>query len=288
VIVRPGDPGWPAELDELADPPAALHLRRPATGARLAELLAPPAVAIVGARQASAAGAAFAQRLAAGLARAGVAVVSGLARGVDGAAHRGALEAGGRTVAVLGCGVDVDYPRSNAALAARVAAEGAVVAEYPPGTPPAPWRFPARNRIVAALGQCTVVVEAARTSGALITAGLALELGREVLAVPASPWVDAAAGGNALLRDGAGVVTGAGDVLVALGIDPAAAAADERAAELSPAAARLLAAIGRSPGTPEALGARLAIGPAQLQALIAELELAGAVVRESDGSLVDV
>jgi DNA processing protein len=133
-----------------------------------------------------------------------------------------------------------------------------------------------------------VVVEAARTSGALITASFALELGREVLAVPASPWVDAAAGGNALLRDGAGVVTGPGDVLVALGIDPAAAAADDRTAGLSPAAVRLLAAIGRAPGTPEALGARLAIRPAQLQALIAELELAGVVVRESDGSLVDV
>jgi DNA processing protein len=288
VIVRPGDAGWPDELGELADPPAELHLRPPATGERLSELLRPPAVAIVGARQASAAGTAFAQRLAAGLARAGVAVVSGLARGIDGAAHAGALEAGGRTVAVLGCGADIDYPRSNVAHAARVAADGAVISEYPPGTPPAPWRFPARNRIVAALGQCVVVVEAARTSGALITASFALELGREVLAVPASPWVDAAAGGNALLRDGAGVVTGPGDVLVALGIDPAAAAADDRTAGLSPAAVRLLAAIGRAPGTPEALGARLAIRPAQLQALIAELELAGVVVRESDGSLVDV
>ena len=108
-----------------------------------------------------------------------------------------------------------------------------------------------------------MVVEAARTSGALITAGFALELGREVLAVPASPWVDAAAGGNALLRDGAGIVTGAGDVLVALGIDPAAAAGEEREPPVSPAAARLLAAIGRAPGTPEALGARLALSPAR-------------------------
>ncbi len=287
-MLRPGDRGWPGELDELPDPPAGLHLRPPCTPARLAELLRPPLVAIVGARQSSAAGRAFAHRLAAGLARAGVGVVSGLARGIDGAAHAGALEAGGRTVAVLGCGVDVDYPRSNAALAARVAVQGAVLSEYPPGTPPAPWRFPARNRIVAALGQCVVVVEAARTSGALITAGFALELGREVLAVPASPWVDAAAGGNALLRDGAGVVTGAGDVLVALGIDPAAAAGDEPTAALSPAAARLLAAIGRAPGTPEALGARLALSPAALQVLVAELELAGVVVRESDGSLVGV
>lgn len=287
MILRPDAPGWPRALAELHDAPDVLHLRAPATAERLAELLAPPVVAVVGARQASAAGTAFAHRLAAGLARAGVGVVSGLARGIDGAAHAGALEAGGRTVAVLGCGVDVDYPRSNARLAARIAERGAVVSEYAPGTPPAPWRFPARNRIVAALGQAVVVVEAARTSGALITAGFGLELGREVLAVPASPWVDAAAGGNALLRDGAGICTGAGDVLVALGIDPAEAAGEERAA-VSPDAARLLAAIGRSPGTPEALGARLAMPPARLQALIAELELAGAVVRESDGSLVDV
>ena len=214
-------------------------------------------VAIVGARQASAAGVAFAQRLAAGLARAGVAVVSGLARGIDGAAHTGALEAGGRTVAVLGCGIDVDYPRANAALAARVAAAGAIVSEYGPGTPPAPWRFPARNRIVAALGQSVVVVEAARTSGALITAGFALEIGREVLAVPASPWVDAAAGGNALLRDGAGIVTCAGDVLVTLGIDPAAAAGEEREA-VSPEAARLLAV--DRPRAGHARGARCEAG----------------------------
>jgi DNA processing protein len=287
VILRPGAAGWPAALADLHDPPSALFLRPPGRPAHLDELLEPPVVAIVGARQASAAGVAFAQRLAAGLARAGVAVVSGLARGIDGAAHTGALEVGGRTIAVLGCGIDVDYPRANAALAARVAAAGAILSEYGPGTPPAPWRFPARNRIVAALGQSVVVVEAARTSGALITAAFALEIGREVLAVPASPWVDAAAGGNALLRDGAGIVTCAGDVLVTLGIDPAAAGGENREA-VSREAARLLASIGRAPGTPEALGARLALAPAKLQALIAELELAGAIVRESDGSLVDV
>ena len=287
MILRPGSPGWPDALADLHDPPPELYVRAPADARRLAELLEPPVVAIVGARQASAAGVAFARRLAAGLARAGVAVVSGLARGIDGAAHTGALEAGGRTVAVLGCGIDVDYPRANAGLAARVATAGAIVSEYGPGIPPAPWRFPARNRIVAAFGQSIVVVEAARTSGALITAGFALEIGREVLAVPASPWVDAAAGGNALLRDGAGIVTCAGDVLVTLGIDPAAAAGEEREA-VSPAATRLLQSIGRAPGTPEALGARLALAPAKLQALIAELELAGAIVRESDGSLVDV
>ena len=136
MILRPGSPGWPAALADLHDPPSELYLRAPADAARLAALLEPPVVAIVGARQASVAGVAFARRLAAGLARAGVAVVSGLARGIDGAAHAGALEAGGRTVAVLGCGIDVDYPRSNAPLAAQVAAAGAIVSEYGPGTPP--------------------------------------------------------------------------------------------------------------------------------------------------------
>ena len=138
-----------------------------------------------------------------------------------------------------------------------MATAGAILSEYGPGTPPAPWRFPARNRIVAALGQSVVVVEAARTSGALITAGFALEIGREVLAVPASPWVDAAAGGNALLRDGAGIVTCAGDVLVTLGIDPAAAAGEEREA-VSPEA-HAAAAVDR-PRAGHAGGARREAG----------------------------
>ncbi len=285
MIVRPSDPGWPDGLDELAEPPPLLHLRPPADAARLAVLLTPPVVAIVGARTASAAGAAFTHRLARGLAQAGVAVVSGLARGIDGAAHEGALAAAGRTVAVLGCGIDVDYPRTNAALAARIAASGAIISEYPATTPPAPWRFPARNRIVAALAQAVIVVEAAHTSGALITAGFALEAGREVMAVPASPWIGAAAGANMLLRDGATPVTCAEDVLVSLGIDPARAAR-EVATAVSDDAARLLATIHRSPGTPESLGARLGLAPSRLQALLTELELAGAVARARDGTLV--
>src|SRR5439155_18714164 len=143
-----------------------------------------PAVAVVGARSCSAYGAHVARSLGRELAGAGLVVVSGLARGVDGEAHRGALEAGGTTVAVLGCGVDRDYPRAHAELAARIAESGLIVSEYAPGVEPAPWRFPARNRIVAGLAQATIVVEARERSGALITADLALEEGREVFAVP--------------------------------------------------------------------------------------------------------
>ena len=146
-------------------------------------LLDAPCVAVVGARACSAYGSAVAPELGRGLARAGVVVVSGLARGVDAAAHRGALETG-TTVAVLGCGIDRDYPRAHRTLAASIAERGLIVSEYPPGVEPAPWRFPARNRIVAGLCDATVVVEARERSGALITADLALDEGREVLAVP--------------------------------------------------------------------------------------------------------
>ena len=173
---------------------------------------------MVGARAPSAAGERFARTLARELAEAGVSVISGLALGIDAAAHAGALDGGGRTVAVLGCGIDRDYPRRNAALAARIAAAGAIVSEWGPGVEPAPWRFPVRNRIVAALAQATVVVEATRRSGALITADHALALGRDVLAVPGAPWLELGGGTLALLRAGAAPVGGAGDVLDALGV----------------------------------------------------------------------
>ncbi len=172
--------GFPPLLGAIHDPPPGLFLR----GAGSPELLSRPAVAIVGARACSPYGRQVARRLGRELAGAGLVVVSGLARGVDGEAHRGALEAGGTTVAVLGCGIDRDYPAAHRPLAAEVAASGLIVSEYAPGIEPAPWRFPARNRIVAGLCPATVVVEARERSGALITTDLALEEGREVFAVP--------------------------------------------------------------------------------------------------------
>jgi DNA processing protein len=209
------DPAFPARLRSIHDPPPGLFIR----GAASVALLDRPSVALVGARACSHYGASVAASLARELADAGVVVVSGLARGVDGAAHRGALKAG-TTVAVLGCGIDRDYPRTHAPLAAAIACEGLIVSEYAPGVEPAPWRFPARNRIVAGLTLATVVVEARERSGALITADLALDEGREVLAVPGEITSQLSRGTNHLLRLGAVPVTSAADVLRVLGVDP--------------------------------------------------------------------
>ena len=167
-------------------------------GAAISTLLSKPAVAVVGARACSSYGRSVARSLGRELAAAGLVVTSGMARGVDGEAHRGALEAGGITVAVLGCGIDRDYPAAHAELARRICERGLVVSEYEPGVEPAPWRFPARNRIIAGLCRATVVVEARERSGALITADFALEEGRDVLAVPGEITSALSAGTNAL------------------------------------------------------------------------------------------
>ena len=173
-------PSFPQALAAIFDPPVGLFVR----GDEEVALLEQPAVAVVGARSCSSYGSSVARTLGRELAGAGLVVVSGLARGVDGEAHRGALEAGGTTIAVLGCGVERIYPAAHAELARRVMERGLIVSEYAPGVEPAPWRFPARNRIIAGLAAATVVVEARQRSGALITADLALEEGREVFAVP--------------------------------------------------------------------------------------------------------
>jgi DNA processing protein len=230
-------------------------------------------VAVVGARSCSAYGAQVARSLGRELAGAGLVVVSGLARGVDGEAHRGALEAGGTTVAVLGCGVDRDYPRAHAELAARIAEWGLIVSEYAPGVEPAPWRFPARNRIVAGLAQATIVVEARERSGALITADLALEEGREVFAVPGEITSALSAGTNALLRLGATPLTSAADVLESFGLDP----------EPPPAPAPEAAAVvERLPATADELARALGLDAGEVAALLVRLELAGAIA-EADG-----
>jgi DNA processing protein len=191
--------GFPPLLHAIHDPPAGLFVR----GAAEVELLGRAAVGIVGARSCSPYGAQAARMLGRELAAAGLVIVSGLARGIDGEAHRGALEAGGATVAVLGCGIERDYPASHAELAARIRATGLAVSEYAPRVEPAPWRFPARNRIIAGLCAATIVVEARERSGALITADLALEEGREVLAVPGEITSALSRGTNDLLRLGA-------------------------------------------------------------------------------------
>ncbi len=198
-VLTPGDPGYPAHLATLTPAPT-LHV----AGTIVED--DGLAVAIVGSRHATAYGLEIAERLAWDLACRGVTIVSGLARGVDTAAHRGALAAGGRTLAVLGCGIDVVYPPENGRLADDIQRHGAVVSQFPPGTPPMPWNFPERNRTLAGLALGVVVVEAAERSGALITAGLAAELGREVFAVPGRITAVTSRGTNRLLQDGAKLV----------------------------------------------------------------------------------
>jgi DNA processing protein len=207
---------FPLLLRAIHDPPPGLFMR----GSAPLEIVGDHAVAVVGARACSTYGAHVARMLARDLAAAGAVVVSGMARGVDGEAHRGALEAGGITVAVLGCGIDRDYPAAHATLARQICERGLVVSEYAPGVEPAPWRFPARNRIIAGLACAVVVVEARERSGALITADLALEEGREVFAVPGEITSSLSAGSNGLLRVGAHVLTSPSDVLDVLGIAP--------------------------------------------------------------------
>jgi DNA processing protein len=259
------DPAFPASLRSIFDPPAGLFLR----GSGAPRLLDRPVVAIVGARACSPYGRHVARVFGRELAAAGLVVVSGMARGVDGEAHRGALEAGGATVAVLGCGIDRDYPAAHAELARRICADGLVASEYAPGVEPAPWRFPARNRIVAGLAQATVVVEAREKSGALITADLALEEGREVFAVPGEITSALSAGTNALLRLGATAATSVADVLEPFGL----AAGDRPEPPLSPSAAAVLGRLAEGPASSDELGRALRLDAGTVAAALAELDL---------------
>jgi DNA processing protein len=210
-LMAHGEPTYPQRLAEIADPPPVLMVRGDPA------LLAQAAVAVVGARNASGSGRTFARHLAGELAGGGIVIVSGLARGIDTAAHDGALAAGGTTVAVLACGVDVAYPPDNAKLLGRIVEAGAVVSERPLGAEPQARHFPKRNRLIAGLSLGVVVVEAAPQSGSLITARLAAEQGREVMAVPGSPLDPRHRGTNQLLREGAALVESAEDVRAALG-----------------------------------------------------------------------
>jgi DNA processing protein len=265
---------YPPLLRELHDPPPGLFVR----GSPGLELLHRQAVAIVGARACSAYGSQVARLLARELAGAGLVVVSGLARGVDGEAHRGALDAGGITVAVLGCGVDRDYPAAHAQLATRICERGLVVSEYAPGVEPAPWRFPARNRVIAALTAATVVVEARERSGALITADFALEAGREVFAVPGEITSALSTGTNALLRLGATPLTAATDILEALGVE----VADKLPFELGESAARVLDVLAAAAAGVDELVRGTGLDAAAVATALAQLELAGAVM-EAEG-----
>jgi DNA processing protein len=269
-LVRRADGDYPDWLRRIHDAPPRLWTLGTLVGDEC-----PRAVAVVGSRAATPLGLAFARNLAADLAAAGLTVVSGLARGIDTAAHEGALAAGGRTVAVLGSGIDAIYPRENAPLARAIARRGAVVSEFPPGTGPWKQNFPRRNRTIAGWARATVVVEAGEKSGALHTARTALEEGRDVMAVPGHPSLAGCAGTNALLRDGAALVRDAADVLAELGL-----ALPPRAASPTRADDRVLGALGRAaPAGIDELAARTALPVPELLVRLSELELSGRVRR---------
>lgn len=285
-----GDDVYPAPLSRIADPPPFL--------AALGDLslAAAPVVAIVGARNASAAGQRIAERLARALGEAGFTVVSGLARGIDTAAHRGALASG--TIAVLAGGIDRPYPPQNRALFDAMAADGLVLAENPPGFQARAQDFPRRNRLVAGLAAGVVVIEAAARSGSLITARLAAEEGRQVFAVPGSPLDPRNAGGHELIRNGATLVTGADDIAEALAgsiapppsIRPAPTrpvrAKSPPPAPAAPSAGNgreaedsLLSALGPVPVTVDELARRCHLSSGAVAAMLLDLELAGRVER---------
>jgi DNA processing protein len=281
-----GDAEYPAQLRGIPLAPETLYVR----GA-----LAPEdalAIAVVGSRRATPYGIGVAEALGSELAARGVTVVSGLARGIDSAAHRGALRVGGRTVAVLGSGPDVIYPPENRRLAAEIERHGAVLSQFELGTPPLPQHFPARNRVIAGLALGVVVVEAAERSGSLITAGFAAELGREVMAVPGRVTSETSRGAHRLIQDGAALVEGWRDVIGQL---PARWQACLRAPVLlkdgaeagepaprGPEAARVLAALGEEPVGIDELIERSGIGSGRAAALLLELELEGRV-RQLEG-----
>lgn len=212
-LITPADPEYEDRLLDLSDPPACLFAR----GRPLAD--APDRVAIVGARKCSNLGRDVAQDLGRALVASGLAVVSGAAHGIDAAAHRGALQAAGRTVAVLGSGIDVAYPASSRELIERIAESGTIVSEYPPAMPAGPQHFPARNRIVVALARALVVVEGAARSGSRISVDHALDLGRQIFAVPGPVTSPLAETPLEMIRDGATLIRGAGDLLEDLGVD---------------------------------------------------------------------
>jgi len=277
-LVTCHDPRYPPALAEIPDPPLLLYV------SGRVELLAQPLVAVVGSRNASVQGRVDAESFAAALSGAGLCVVSGLALGIDTAAHEGALRGAGSTIAVVGTGLDRVYPARNRALAHRIAAQGCIVSEYPLGMPPLAANFPRRNRIISGLAAGVLVIEAAAQSGSLITAQLAAEQGREVFALPGSIHSALTKGCHRLIREGAQLVETVDDVLMAMRLSPLAGLPQvDAAAPASEDDAILLDALGHEPVALDALLARLALDPGMLGARLLELELAGLVTRLPGG-----
>jgi DNA processing protein len=290
-VLALGEPGYPELLANIPDPPLLLYIKGHV------ELLASPMLAMVGSRNASTQGKANALAFAESLSGAGLCIVSGLALGIDAAAHEGALKGSGSTVAVVGTGPDLVYPARNRALCERIGLDGCIVSEYPVGTPPLPGNFPKRNRIISGLAAGVLVVEAAVQSGSLITARQAAEQGRDVFAIPGSIHSSLAKGCHILIREGAKLVDTAADVLEAMALSPLvrwrspARARADCAGEPShpmPGAVpdgtdTLLAALGHDPVEPDNLLALPGMNPALLSSQLLALELAGLLERRPGG-----
>lgn len=258
---------YPFLLKQIYDPPAILYYRGDIN------VLNGTCVAMVGSRKATEYGKTAAGKIAEGLAAAGVVVVSGMARGIDTVAHQGALQAGGKTVAVLGCGLDICYPPENIKLREKIATYGLLLSEFPPGSQPKPANFPMRNRIISGLSLATVVVEAAEKSGALITADCALEQGRDVFAVPGSIHSPASKGCHRLIKEGAAMVEDVTDILNAMNVE--AAVTKENVEQVTVLQLVVLEALEYEPIHFDDICARSGLSAAQLAAVLPELELAG-------------
>ncbi|HET6724799.1 MAG TPA: DNA-processing protein DprA [Gammaproteobacteria bacterium] len=278
-LITPAHPDWPPLLTEIPDPPIALFVRGDPA------LLAEPQLAIVGSRNPTHAGREIAADFASHLARAGLVITSGLALGIDGAAHRGALDSGGATIAVCGTGLDRIYPARHRTLGRDIVAHGAIVSEYPPGTRPLRHHFPERNRLVSGMSLGVLVVEAAQRSGSLISARLASEQGREVFAIPGSIHNPLAHGCHRLIRDGAKLVETAADVLEELA--PLLGLADRRedAADNASGAAGspILNYVDFAPTSVDCVVERSGLTPAAVSAMLLSLELQGSIAAAPGG-----
>ncbi|MGH2347924.1 MAG: DNA-processing protein DprA [bacterium] len=270
-ILTPQDPGYPPALRTIADPPEALYVR-----GSLREVDR-QAVAVVGARRASSYGLSVAEWLGRELVHCGITVVSGMARGIDGAAHRGALAAGGRTIAVLGCGPDVVYPPEHAELMVQVIDAGAIMTEFPPGTAPLPQHFPQRNRIISGLSLGVVVVEGRVQSGALVTADFALQQGREVFAVPGHIFAETAHLPHRLIQEGAKLVTTVDDILSELRLPHRPPPPQEPELVLDGVEAAIYAELSLDPQHIDAISLRCGLPVAEVGGALLALELKGAV-----------
>jgi len=278
-LVPIASPLYPLRLRRLEDPPPVLVMRgNPA-------LLHARCIAVVGARAATAYGRSVAREWSGQWARAGLVVVSGLARGVDAEAHQGALQAGGATVAFLACGCERIYPPEHRELAERIVAQGALVAELPVGTPPRAPYFPLRNRLISAASEAVVVIEARVQSGTLWTARHAANQGVDVYAVPGPVRAPTSGGPHALLRDGARPLTCASDLLEDLGLEPVPGPTQGPSAAPDPLTAAILAALAEEPATRDALARRLGAAPGALALALLPLELDGRVALDRDGRL---